>query len=65
MLNHRPLRPLASTLAIHIQHQVIVIGHHCISADLYREDLRELSESLDHPLFAMQVVLPGVLIESV
>src|SRR5690606_32506403 len=61
-IDHFLLRPLACALAIDVQHQVIVITHHCVRADLDCEDCAELTESLEHPLLSMRIVLPCVLV---
>jgi len=49
----RVQRSAISRSLIGVEHEVIVVAHHCVRADLDREDRRELCEAIDHPLFAM------------
>jgi len=47
---------------IHVQYQVVVIGHHRIATQINGKDTRQLGEAIYHPLLAVFVGMTGEVI---
>ena len=61
---YRSLIPRRGLRTIHIGHELIVIRHHGVRADVDREDAGELAQSLEHPLLTVRVIATRVLVKA-
>ncbi|MFD2311582.1 hypothetical protein ACFSKX_14230 [Microbulbifer halophilus] len=54
--------PLAGLVPIDMEHNMVVVAHHRIAADIQREDLSQLQQAILDPLAAVVKRLSGTLV---